>query len=529
MNRNRLTLFDGRRSIDLDTGTIKSIDLPQYPDEAWTWLSGKLQGDVPGLRDYYKAIPFLFRGVDMRASRVSSMPFGIFRGETEIDSSDDYKNEVGFLPNPKRLFKLIEMSLTLLGKSYLFNVRNAVITKDLKYLNPTTVEPVIEDPEGLIGFKRRSTKRTHDLEVEDIIYFWPGDPWVELGPPEASPGTAALMASGVLANVDEFIAAFFHRGAIKAMLFAAKGMSPGDAKTFKEWWDRFVGGVRNAFVTRILNAEKIDPIIVGEGIEGLQDQDLNNEKQKDIATAIGVPQALLFSDAANFATAKQDLFNFYDQTITPEVEFIFGILNEQVFEPMGLTIKDKHQSLDVYQADEQVRATAYVQYVSAGMPPPLVGEMLGLELPPGWEYTDLEEPEAEEPMPTVKEPEESKEEREQSEGKSLASKMTIDHVEAISPELQADLDKWKRKALRRLKEGKSAACEFDSMWLFDAQMNAIKERLSIATTPDAVKAAFVDVPHSSIPGTIELTADNTDIVALTTALQDASMALRETA
>ena len=34
------------------------------------------------------------------------MPFAIMRGETEIDTSEDYQNKVGWLPDPWRLLYL---------------------------------------------------------------------------------------------------------------------------------------------------------------------------------------------------------------------------------------------------------------------------------------------------------------------------------------------------------------------------------------------------------------------------------------
>jgi HK97 family phage portal protein len=505
MNNNRMTLFDG----------TKSIDLPQYPDEAWTWLSGKPDGDAPGLQSYYKAIPFLFRGVDMRANRVSSMPFGIFRGETEIDNSADYQNAVGFLPNPKRLFALIEMSLVLLGKAYLFNVRNARVTLDLKYLNPTSIKEQIEDPEGLVGFKRTTTTGTKDLEVEDIIYFWPGDPWVELGPPTASPGSAALMASGVLANVDEFVAAYFKRGAIKAMLFTAKGMAAADRKKFLARWDSIVTGVRNAFKTIILNTEDMKPVVVGEGIEGLQDQDLNNEKQKDIATALGVPQSMLFSNAANRATAEVDLFNFYDITITPEVEFIFSILNEHVLNPMGFDIRDKHESLDVYQADETNRSISYLHYIQAKMPPSIAAEMLGLELPADVEYEQLDEfarelrdASAERFQPGLQSEPTEEVQAARSKSVELDSKCSPNDnlvcsmdcseystcypltVIEDSAEVKADLAKWERKALRLLEKEGSAACEFESQHISPERQEAIRANLGSVVVPEDLKSVF---------------------------------------
>ena len=167
----KLILVDGQ----------KSIELSQYPDEAWTWLSGEPDSGKSGVRDFYKGIPWLYRGATLRADAVAKMPFAIFRGETEVDSSTEYQNVVDVMPNPKHTLKLIELSLTLMGMAYLFNIRNVRRTLDLKYLNPTTIEPDLDEKEGLLGFIRTLTKETH-YEIEDIIYFWLEDPYVEVGP-----------------------------------------------------------------------------------------------------------------------------------------------------------------------------------------------------------------------------------------------------------------------------------------------------------------------------------------------------------
>jgi phage portal protein BeeE len=134
---NKHIYFDGR----------KSIELSQYPDEAWTWLTGEPDDGKTGIKEYFKAVPWLFRGVSLRANAVSKMPFEIYKGDGEdaIDASDKYENVVKFMPNPMRTLRLIEMSLALMGVAYLFNVRNQVVTLDLKYLNPTTIEPIIDE------------------------------------------------------------------------------------------------------------------------------------------------------------------------------------------------------------------------------------------------------------------------------------------------------------------------------------------------------------------------------------------------
>ena len=125
---------------------------------------------------------------------IAKMPFTIFRGETEVDTSAEYKNVTGVMPNPRRTLKLVEMSLALMGMAYLFNIRNNVRTLELKYLNPTTIEPVITEDAGLVGFIRTLTKPIK-YKVEDIIYFWLADPYVELGEPKSSPATATTRTS----------------------------------------------------------------------------------------------------------------------------------------------------------------------------------------------------------------------------------------------------------------------------------------------------------------------------------------------
>ena len=471
---NKHIYFDGKKSITLD----------QYPSEAWTWLTGQPDDGKSGIKDYFKAVPWLYRGVSLRANAVSVMPFIIYRGEEEIDKSDEYKNTVGFLPNPKRTFKLLEMSLALMGRAYLFNVRNNVVTLELKYLNPNTIQPVIDEAEGLTGFKRTLTT-TKDYEPEDIIYFWLEDPYVEIGEPETSPAKAALMASGVLANVDEYVAAYFERGATRATIFSAKGMSAGDAKTFETWWTKFITGVRNSFRTKVLNAESMEPTVVGDGLTGLQDQELTREKREDIGTALGIPHTLLFSDAANYATAGQDDFHYYDKTIVPECEFIQWILNEQVFEPLGLRLEFQPDTLDVFQRDEKERSESLGFLVQAGMPIDMAARTLGFELSDK-DWLMLEE------IVARKE--------EQAENMLNIANMApaaggqpdrpVDSPPNSQGNMRADLGKWKMKAKKRLRSGKSPVVDFESEYIPEYVATTITEQLETAKNAEDLSAIF---------------------------------------
>ena len=86
-------------------------------DEFLEWLTKGSQ-DETTIQTAYQAVPWLFRGTELRAQSVGSLPFEILRGDDVVDSSDDYQNVLGFLPNPSAFLKRVEACLVLMGSSY---------------------------------------------------------------------------------------------------------------------------------------------------------------------------------------------------------------------------------------------------------------------------------------------------------------------------------------------------------------------------------------------------------------------------
>lgn len=471
---NNYILFDG----------WKSILLEQYPDEAWKWLSGKEAGDR-GLASYYKAVPWLYRGINLRAQAVAGMPFVLLdKSGDDFDISSSWENKLKFMPNPVRLLWLVEAALTLTGKAYFWRDRNKLVTKELRYIKSDTITPRLDPNQGLIGFTRDFGRGPKDIAIEDIVYFWLPDIYVEIGPAENYPAKAALMAAGVLANIDEFIAGYFKRGAIRATIFTAQGMPKGEAEKFESWWKRFVGGVRNAFTTKILNAEKMSPTIVGEGLESLSDTELTKEKREDIATALGIPNSILFAAAANFATAQQDDLNFLSKTIVPECDFIAEVLNSQVFNPLGFRFEFRPETLDAYQEDENQRANSLLSLVNAGMPLLMALDVLGYEITTD-QRADLEDGDK---STITKVPQLSG---------VVPSVVSTSQMPEISASTTAGkviwhehLDRWQRKALNRLKLGKPPACEFSSELIPPLIMADIMAGLETALTEQSIKDLF---------------------------------------
>lgn len=360
----------------------KSVRLQDLPPEAWRTIVGDDIG-ADSVKKLYSSVPWLFRGVDIRSNAVAKVPFSITKGETIIDDSMNYQNKVGWWPRPQETLALIEASLTLMGRAYLIKDFNRMtFLKRLRYVVPTTIRPKINAQEGLTSFERRLGGQVIPLALEDVAWFWDVDAFTEIGPPDTSPAKTAIRAAGVLFNVDTFVESFFKRGAIKAMIIAVPKGTPKDQRDkIKSWFGRLISGAINAWSTNVV-ADKITTVTIGEGIQELSNTDLTKEKREDIAVALGVPQNILFSADANFATAKQEDFRLYDLTIESEIKLIEASLNELVFGPESMAIKFHQQALQVFQQEEVARSGALVNLERANIPPWDGMRILGYDLPP---------------------------------------------------------------------------------------------------------------------------------------------------
>lgn len=474
----------------------KVLSVSSFPEEAWTTIHGG-ETDQSDMAQLYRRVAWLFRGVDLRIKGVSGMPFAIYKGKREIDRSDDYQNKVGWLKHPRRLFGQAEAALTIWGNGYFERRANLLGgVWGLEYLLPSSIRPKINSDTGEIKFERTVNGRKKTLTPAEIVYLWAFDPFVEIGPALSSPAIAAASAAGVTLSVDDFAAAFFQRGAIKATLLLTEGrVIESEREKLKAWWQRlFQKGSKSAWQTDIVNGDKLTPVQVGEGLESLENRELAEEKRMQIATALGVPHSILFSNAANYATSDQDDQNFAEDTIIPECEFIAEQLNEQVFEPEGYRLEFTPENLPIFQEDEASRGAALAQLTAALEDPEkflIASAILGYEIPP-------------DALAMIQALQARKEqEREkiaaQLQGSDPVSAETPDEPvedEPADPAVAArsvDLDRWRRKAIKAIKAGKSAVVKFESEVINPALTAAIGGALEDAQTPEAVQAVFADL------------------------------------
>jgi len=395
----RVTLFDGQ--------SIKSMPLSNWTaDDFYTVFGSYFGSDDKTPRSLYAAVGWLYACVNLRADRIASLPWAIFQGDKQLLNNDDDLSAYAYLDNFSYLLELTEIALCLYGYAYWFksrNARNAPL--GLRWFAPDTMQPLYDPTVGIAGFRRfqggvntmgaagsfaPSSEASRTYTPDDIVYFKLPNAFSELapGPP---PGQAAMADAQVLNHMSEFTSAFFGRGAIKATVLRVDPDTMDDQlQKIEAWWKRFFSGIKKAWSTAAIRSNSLEAVVVGEGLESLTNADLTTERRTAIATAFSVPESIVASNAVNYATAQQDEINFINNCIVPESRLIQYELNRQLFAPVGLHFRFEPERLSAMQEDEEQRAQAYSLYVNAKVRPSIAAQLVGLNLPDGVTFEDLD-------------------------------------------------------------------------------------------------------------------------------------------
>lgn len=372
----------------------KTISVNSFPEEAWTSLEEATSSSP--VQKMYDSVGFLSRCVEIRANSLVALPWSIHKIGTKGEplwksTEEDPPDNLDFLQDLSDLLWLTEASLCLSSRAYWYKQGNLIGSKvnDLRWFMPGVMENVWDKKDGLVGFKRKLGQDILEYKPEEIVYFSLANPLHETKP-RSSPVETALMDANVIFNLNAFIKHFFERGAIKATLLTVPTSATRDQREeLKSWWVRFTSGIRKAWETVVISAD-VKPVVIGEGLKELENVNLTSEKRESIATTLGIPHSLILSNAANFATSNQDVANFYTQTIIPDAKLVAKTLNRQLLRPLGYYLKFNPEEHTVFQEDEQARASAVKSYVEAGFKLSVAAEILGVDLPDGMEYKDLD-------------------------------------------------------------------------------------------------------------------------------------------
>lgn len=466
-----------------DGKTLKGIDLPQYPDSAWNWITGSPEDTKD--EELYSRVAAVYRVANLSADAIANVPFAVYKGKTEFDTSDDWQNKIGFLKNPRELMRLWRLSLFMTNSAYGFMEGNRAV-RNMRYVKANSITPVTDKWEGLTGFKRQLGTETTEYNLNDnrIFWMWRLDHTTELLPSKNSEFRALMAAAGVLYYADYYVQNFFQRGGIRPALLQVAGVPTREEREKIETvWDKIIHGW-SKYLGKVISANEMDVKVIGDGIDNVANGQIHSEKLADVAMAAGMPLSIILANSANYATAQTEYIVWFRDSVIPWVNFMEDSLNEKLFKPLGYRFEFRPEMSDKGQEEERQRAGAYRAYVASGMKPSIAAQVVGIDLPPDIEYADLDDAfvlPTQQPVNETEIPIEKEEEPEAEMEKSVTL-LTIDQLR--------ELEHWQDLAFRKLKQGKSLSFPWVSKTLPEEVASVIRERLPACKTLAEIERAF---------------------------------------
>ncbi len=165
-------------------------------------------------------MPFIYRGVEIRANTVASLPFSLSSGETEVwgHEADSVPEQYPWLADMYSLLWQVESGLCLVSEAFWFKEQNLAVLLDLRWMAQKTMTPKWDKQFGLTHFERRIGAIPIRLEVDEVVYFrLEGQHETK---PRIAPAQAAANAAGVIYSVDQFVSGFFRPWRYQGVHFA---------------------------------------------------------------------------------------------------------------------------------------------------------------------------------------------------------------------------------------------------------------------------------------------------------------------
>jgi phage portal protein BeeE len=138
MAQQRHVVMDGKSTFFLD----------QYPEQAWTQLAPSAAQMADSRRattaagNYYQAVAYLYRCVNIRATAITRVPWAIMQGDNEVwlSTVPSPPPALSYLQNFKRLLSLTEAALCLSPEAFWFIERNRAKILSLRWHAPNSVD-----------------------------------------------------------------------------------------------------------------------------------------------------------------------------------------------------------------------------------------------------------------------------------------------------------------------------------------------------------------------------------------------------
>lgn len=453
------------------------------------WADDNYSG---GVIKAYNSSALAFRAIELRSQAITEAELCLYDGNDKpIEKHPLLDLLAGAMSewDQSALLQYTESDMLVYGFGIWEKVRGSngkVI--DLFRANPGLITP-ISDYTGIrqFNFSLGSNGKNVTLPRHDVIYFKSSYNPVadQLG---IAPLKYCLIAALGEDNADKFLNSFFQNGATPATLIVSDNPMPSKTELQRQidLWNSLFRGVENQNKTGfVYNGGK--PVQVGSTIKDIDLGAVRSEMRRTITTALGVPELLITpTDQNDLTPIKQALTIFYTQTVLPRWRFLASTLtNQLVTEYPDLVSKNAYLAFDTSEVkalneSETELTTRLLSLVKEKVIKP---EVAALEL--GYTLDDVPEEKlpVAEPNPVIT-------------GTQNNMPMDMpDNQMVVGENAKSDLDKWQTKALKAVKDNKSANVKFESKEISALEQARIRTSLEGCKTEAEVKAVFSYKPE----------------------------------
>lgn len=454
---------------------FKNVVLPQWAQDLF--IEGENRANkINTAADAYARVPLVMRALDLRCDALASVP--VYIGDVPAEEADlnlyyPLNRSIGFY----EFLWLLEASYLLRGGALAVVLANGYSFKrGIQFINPFTVHAEYADGEEryyqIIDGKRYPATGFW-IEGKDAHFIRKFSPLADVGFGVSATETA-LGDAQMMHYLARFASKFFEGGAMPLTLInLPSGTSDAERDRTENFFKRAAQGISNAWrVLAVRSSQEIKPSTYTPNFKDMALTDIRNQAIDAVAWAFNVPRTMLTADAANYATANQDANGFLSKTIVPRCNFYARELRA-----LGINVRFAPEEMSELQADENERASAVGAYVNALQDPrraKIAFALLGVDVPPDVQAMI-------DALDNANAPKEATEQETETETETANEETSA---------VQDELRKWKRKAIKRFEQGKSALVPFESETLDSEQMERIRIGLAAAKSKSDVEVVF---------------------------------------
>jgi HK97 family phage portal protein len=315
----------------------------------------------------YQMVPWFRRACKLRANGLGSFPLALYpltaggeeNHETDVSEKPEYQAVMQWT---RSLLYRTEMNLVKYGAAYhLLETNRFGLNHTPRFIPTNSVMVQANYVDGVTGF-HISGIGTFAVKSGRVVWAWEPNDESEIAP-GPSDGYAALKASGLLYAIQEMANRYMVSGAVPiTAVMVPAAVDPSEHVKIEGALARIATGFRNAFKFLVFKRDT-EFVKVGSEMKDIMAPELTDTERDNVAVAMRVPPTVIDGKSANYATAESEMVGFYMNTVIPQASMLEPLLNTQLYQRLGLTLRFKPDELEVMQSIQLLQSQGVTELV----------------------------------------------------------------------------------------------------------------------------------------------------------------------